>query len=216
MKRPWVHMSSPSRSPLPPPSLHPFLCSIISGRKSGSSQTVCSSVISFSGPESEEDGCGNAGMACQQCLGCAVRRMSWMRCRTAVGLGPFHPDGQQPVGWIHSADARKSEPISLMFVVHHSRGRDIKKISLWYFLCVCMQFPHSTPLLSPDVYDSSRSGPCLPLLSLTTCLILILHCNVPRSLPLKTFVPVDLSACCLSPWLLHGQLLRDAFPDQYL
>lgn len=131
--------------------LHPFLCSIISGRKCGSCQTVCSSVISLLGPQSEKDDCGIAGMACQQCLGCAVGKMSWMRCRTAVGLGPFHPDCQQPVGWIHSADARKSEPISLIFVVHHSRERDVKKISLWYFLCVWVQFPHSPPLLAADV-----------------------------------------------------------------
>lgn len=55
--------------------LHPFLCSIISGRKC-SCQTVCSSVISLLGPQSEKDDCGTSGMACQQCLGCAIGKMS--------------------------------------------------------------------------------------------------------------------------------------------
>lgn len=59
--------------------LHPLLCSVISGRKCGSCQTACSSVVSLWWPDREEDGEGFTGIACQQC--------SWIRGRTAVGLG---------------------------------------------------------------------------------------------------------------------------------
>lgn len=53
--------------------LHPFLCSVMSGRKCGSCQTTCSSVVSFLGPESEEDGYGLRG----NCLPAMLRVVLW-------------------------------------------------------------------------------------------------------------------------------------------
>lgn len=116
------------------------------------------------------------------------------------------------MGWKCSAASRKSEPISLLFAVHHSSGRDVKKASLWYFF-VCWSSLLHTSL--PYVYDSTWSSPCLSLYSQPSDshpaqqhAKLIPH---PGLLCLRT-----LFLEFFSPGSLHGYLLSTQHKSFYL
>lgn len=189
--------------------LHPLLCSVISGRKCGSCQTACSSVVSLWWPDREEDGVGFTGIACQQC--------SWIRGRTAVGLGAI-PSWLPAACGVNTLSRSKEKWANFSDVCCSFFQREAcKERFTLIVLCVLeCSFPTllcTSPLMCKALSDLA---PALPF-SLLLCWpsFFLEMCWACSHSGLCTYGSLCLQ--CPSPGLLHGHLfLREAFSGQYL